>query len=60
MKLFKNKIEDKILRCPRCNKAMDKATRQEVTIDVCPKCHGIWLDDNEIEKVVAFGKKKSK
>ncbi|HLC63298.1 MAG TPA: zf-TFIIB domain-containing protein [Candidatus Nanoarchaeia archaeon] len=50
--------KEKLLMCPRCEKAMEKVTKQGVTIDVCNKCHGIWLDDKEIEKMVEFGQKK--
>jgi Zn-finger nucleic acid-binding protein len=27
-----------------------------VTVDICPNCHGIWLDDGELAKVIE-GKK---
>lgn len=32
---------------------MDKETKGDVTIDICGKCHGMWLDDNEIERLLA-------
>ncbi len=40
------------LLCPRCHIVMDKIHKNNVTIDVCPKCKGIWLDDKEIDKLM--------
>lgn len=48
--------EDKIIKCPRCNINMKKVTKKGVTIDVCKKCHGMWLDDGEIDKLVMLGR----
>ncbi len=57
----KNKgFEEKNLLCPRCNVIMRKIKKQDVVIDVCGKCNGIWLDDNEIEKLVAYANQKPK
>ena len=35
---------------------MKKLEKNNVVIDVCRKCKGMWLDDNEIEKLVMIGK----
>ena len=39
------------LRCPRCGEGMDAYTMKldghELEVDDCPKCHGMWLDQNE-------------
>lgn len=32
---------------------MDERTREGVTIDVCNRCRGIWLDRGELEKLIA-------
>ena len=47
-----------ILQCPRCNVGMKKLKKGDVVIDHCRKCWGIWLDDKEIDKLVAFGEGK--
>lgn len=47
--------DDINLTCPRCSKRMDKVEKHGITIDVCPFCSGIWLDDGEIEKMVSLG-----
>ena len=44
------------MHCPKCGSQLQEETLQEVTVDVCPACHGIWLDDGELTKVVE-GKK---
>ena len=41
------------LKCPRCGQADLVATdRQEIEIDVCPSCRGVWLDRGELEKLI--------
>jgi len=56
MGLFKKKVylneKDPEINCPRCKVKMIKKTKQEVTIDKCKKCDGIWLDGGEIEKIL--------
>lgn len=39
------------LSCPRCRINMDKEVKEEVIIDRCPKCGGVFLDGGELEKV---------
>jgi PAS domain S-box-containing protein len=52
--------EEKILQCPRCwvmlNKEEVKLLGPKVIIDVCPKCQGIWFDNEELEKVLGTRK----
>lgn len=31
---------------------MQKIEKRDVIIDVCKKCKGMWLDDQEIEKLI--------
>lgn len=38
--------------CPRCNKAMSEKLYGDVSIDICPSCRGIWLDDGELQRIV--------
>jgi Zn-finger nucleic acid-binding protein len=39
---------------------MEKKHQKDVTIDVCPRCHGLWLDDHEIDKLLSHGEKQKK
>ena len=44
------------LRCPTCNQLMHRENfgrRSGVIIDKCAK-HGIWLDDQELERIARF------
>jgi Zn-finger nucleic acid-binding protein len=41
-----------LLMCPNCNEGMQEIRRNEVEIDVCPKCRGVWLDRGEMEKLM--------
>jgi len=39
------------LGCMKCTSILDKAEIEDVEIDACPKCGGLWLDQGEIEKI---------
>ncbi len=39
------------LVCPRCGWLMDLEPAEEVEVDVCLKCGGVWLDYGELEKL---------
>lgn len=41
-----------LLMCPNCNEGMQEVRRNEVQIDICPKCRGVWLDRGELEKLL--------
>jgi Zn-finger nucleic acid-binding protein len=41
-----------LLMCPNCNEGMQEVRRNEVQIDVCSKCRGVWLDRGELEKLL--------
>jgi len=42
------------MKCPYCkNKTLKNAVIHKVEVDYCPKCHGIWLDKDELDKIFA-------
>lgn len=42
------------MKCPSCTDTeLAMTTRQQVEIDYCPKCRGVWLDRGELDKIVA-------
>ncbi len=46
--------DQKVSQCPRCHVAMKKQRASEdpnVTIDVCERCQGIWLDSGELDRL---------
>lgn len=40
------------LTCPVCSGAMRETTREQVTIDTCTQCRGVWLDRGELDKLL--------
>ena len=41
------------MQCPRCEgTSLTLSERQNVEIDYCPKCRGIWLDRGELDKLI--------
>jgi len=39
------------LACLKCTSVLDKARIDEIEVDLCPSCGGLWLDHGEIEKL---------
>ena len=39
------------MQCPNCSVQMQLMQRNEVDIDYCPSCKGVWLDRGEIDKI---------
>jgi len=39
------------LFCPDCHDLCEPVVIQECRLDLCPRCHGVWLDAGEAEKV---------
>jgi len=51
-------INDKYnLRCSRCGHKMNKVKKEDVVIDVCNNCGGMFLDDGEINKLSEIASK---
>lgn len=40
------------MRCPRCNAALAETRFEEVSIDRCDNCGGIWLDSGELAQLI--------
>ncbi len=40
------------LDCPRCPGKLREENFDEVTIDRCDTCHGLWLDAGELENIM--------
>lgn len=44
------------MKCPTCPDSILVITdRQNVEIDYCPACRGVWLDRGELDKLMALG-----
>jgi len=42
------------LRCPKCGGHLVTEEFHRVQLDRCPDCHGVWLDQGEIDAVMKF------
>jgi Zn-finger nucleic acid-binding protein len=38
--------------CPNCQSNLQGVTRQDVQLEVCGNCRGVWLDREELEKLL--------
>ena len=46
-------IKETIMKCPVCNTVdLVMSERQNIEIDYCPNCRGIWLDRGELDKII--------
>lgn len=37
------------MKCPKCGSNLEEIVHEEIMIDRCPECKGIWLDKGELE-----------
>lgn len=37
--------------CPRCKVALTERELQQVHVDICPQCGGMWLDAGELDLI---------
>ncbi len=40
------------MACPVDGAALVMSTRQNIEIDYCPTCRGVWLDRGELDKII--------
>jgi hypothetical protein len=40
-----------LMRCPKCGEKLASLQYNEVTVEECPSCKGMWLDRGELETV---------
>jgi predicted RNA-binding Zn-ribbon protein involved in translation (DUF1610 family) len=39
------------MRCPKCGELLIERMLNEILVDECPSCGGLWLDEGELEKL---------
>ena len=39
------------IKCPKCDGSLHEANFENIVIDVCDKCNGVWLDAGELAQV---------
>ncbi|MFN3730375.1 MAG: zf-TFIIB domain-containing protein [Fimbriimonadaceae bacterium] len=40
------------MKCPNCDVFLMPTERQQIEIDFCPQCRGVWLDRGELDKLI--------
>ena len=55
---MKAKIEgegatDLHVKCPKCDGTLYETEYENITVDVCDKCTGVWLDAGELAQIAA-------
>ncbi len=55
--LFVN-ITNVTMKCPNCNETLLMSVRNQVEIDYCPSCRGIWLDRGELDKIISYAERE--
>ncbi len=46
------------MKCPNCGETLLMTHRNNVEIDYCPQCRGIWLDRGELDKILELAEKQ--
>lgn len=39
------------MKCPKCDGALHEAVYENIKIDVCDGCQGVWLDAGELAQI---------
>ncbi len=45
------------MKCPNCNETLLMTQRNNIEIDYCPSCRGVWLDKGELDKMLDYATK---
>jgi len=51
-KLAAEKKEVSTLSCPKCDGKLVESSYEKIKMDVCNKCHGVWLDAGELAQII--------
>jgi len=48
-----------VMTCPLCQGTLREVIRENISIDVCGQCRGVWLDRGELEKLLASARQEA-
>lgn len=51
-KLAADETKELDLECPKCDGKLVETAFENITIDVCNKCSGVWLEAGELAQIV--------
>ena len=43
--------ESSFMRCPKCGEQLTEVTFQDIKVDRCTDCRGVWFDPGELERL---------
>ena len=46
---LKGERSQHFMKCPKCGADLQEVEKDQVKVDVCPDCQGMWLDAGEID-----------
>jgi hypothetical protein len=52
-KLQTENLTPSALKCPKCDGNLTETNYENVKIDVCGSCSGVWLDAGELAQIVS-------
>lgn len=47
------------MKCPNCNETLLMTERNQIEIDYCPACRGVWLDKGELDKMLEYAEQNT-
>ena len=47
------------MKCPNCHETLMMMERNQIEIDYCPSCRGVWLDKGELDKMLEYAAQNS-
>lgn len=51
-KLAADETKELDLDCPKCDGKLVETAHENITIDICDKCSGVWLEAGELAQIV--------
>ncbi len=51
-KLESEEREASALECPKCHGKLVNTDFENIKVDICNNCHGVWLDAGELTRVL--------
>ena len=51
-KLAADETKELDLECPKCDGKLVETAYENITIDVCDKCSGVWFEAGELAQIV--------
>lgn len=51
-KLAEENARDLAIKCPKCDGKLIETDFEDIKIDICDKCSGVWLDPGELTHIV--------